>query len=70
MHRQIWGYKAEETIYLGVREQKRLNDTDLNYMQELSRIWRHLKVNTACLVLINYFCLLWDQYEAHAYYPW
>jgi hypothetical protein len=26
---QLWGYKVEEKLYLGVREQKRLNTTDL-----------------------------------------
>jgi hypothetical protein len=25
MHQQLWGYKVEEKLYLGVREQKRLN---------------------------------------------
>jgi hypothetical protein len=29
MHQQLWGYKVEEKLYLGVREQKRLNATDL-----------------------------------------
>jgi hypothetical protein len=27
MHQQFWGYKIEEKLYLGVREQKRLNTT-------------------------------------------
>jgi hypothetical protein len=30
MHQQIWGYKVEEKLYLGVREQKRLNTTGLD----------------------------------------
>jgi hypothetical protein len=30
MHQQLWGYKVEEKLYLGVREQKRLNTTDLD----------------------------------------
>jgi hypothetical protein len=30
MHQQLWGYKVEEKLYLGVREQKRLNTTALN----------------------------------------
>jgi hypothetical protein len=29
MHQQLWGYKVETKLYLGVREQKRLNTTDL-----------------------------------------
>jgi hypothetical protein len=29
MHQQLWGYKVEEKLYLGVREQKRQNTTDL-----------------------------------------
>jgi hypothetical protein len=30
-NRQLWGYKVEDKLYLGVREQKRLNTTDLDY---------------------------------------
>jgi hypothetical protein len=30
MYQQLWGYKVEEELYLGVREQKRLNTTDLD----------------------------------------
>jgi hypothetical protein len=30
MHQQLWGYKVEEKLYLGVREQKRLNTTALS----------------------------------------
>jgi hypothetical protein len=29
IHQQLWGYKVEEKLYLGVREQKRLNITVL-----------------------------------------
>jgi hypothetical protein len=29
MYQQLLGYKVEEKLYLGVREQKRLNTTDL-----------------------------------------
>jgi hypothetical protein len=29
MHQQLWGYKVEEKLYVGVREQKRLNITDV-----------------------------------------
>jgi hypothetical protein len=31
MYQQLWGYKVEEKLYLGVREQKRLNTTELVY---------------------------------------
>jgi hypothetical protein len=30
MHQQLWGYKVEEKLYLGVRERKRLNTTALD----------------------------------------
>jgi hypothetical protein len=29
MYLQLWGYKVEEKLYLGVRDQKRLNATGL-----------------------------------------
>jgi hypothetical protein len=29
MYQQLWGYKVEEKLYLGVREQKMLNITAL-----------------------------------------
>jgi hypothetical protein len=29
IHQQIWGYKVEEKLYLGVREQKRVNTSAL-----------------------------------------
>jgi hypothetical protein len=31
MYQQLWGYKVEEKLCLGVREQKKLNTTALNY---------------------------------------
>jgi hypothetical protein len=31
MHQQLWGYKVEEKLYLGVREQNTLNTTALTY---------------------------------------
>jgi hypothetical protein len=31
MHQQLWGYKVEEKIYLGVREIKRLNISALDH---------------------------------------
>jgi hypothetical protein len=38
MYQQLWGYRVEEKLYLGVREQKRLNTTDLGDKQH-SRWW-------------------------------
>jgi hypothetical protein len=35
MYLQLWGYKVEEKLYLGVREQKRLNTTALHAMKAL-----------------------------------
>jgi hypothetical protein len=29
MHQQLWGYKVEEKLYVGVREQKSLNTAAL-----------------------------------------
>jgi hypothetical protein len=29
MYQQLWGYKVEDKLYLGVSEQKRLNTTGL-----------------------------------------
>jgi hypothetical protein len=31
MHQQIWGYKVEEKLYVGVREQKSLTTAALRY---------------------------------------
>jgi hypothetical protein len=31
MYQQLWGYKVEEKLYLGVREQKRLNTTGIDH---------------------------------------
>jgi hypothetical protein len=35
MYQQLWGYKVEEKLYLGVHEQKRLNTTELTAYPEL-----------------------------------
>jgi hypothetical protein len=39
MYQQVWGYKVEDKLYLGAREQKRLNTTALkhsgNYMSHM-----------------------------------
>jgi hypothetical protein len=31
MHQQLWGYKVEEKLYVGVREQKSLNTWPISY---------------------------------------
>jgi hypothetical protein len=31
MYQQLWGYTVEEKLYLGVREQKRLNTTAVDH---------------------------------------
>jgi hypothetical protein len=36
MHQQLWGYKVEEKLYAGVREQKRLNTAGLNDLSTVS----------------------------------
>jgi hypothetical protein len=36
MYQQLWGYKVEEKLYLGVREQKRLNTTDIDNIPEVT----------------------------------
>jgi hypothetical protein len=32
MHQQLWGYKVEEKLYLGVHEQTRLNTTAIAHV--------------------------------------
>jgi hypothetical protein len=39
IHQQRSGYKVEEKLYLGVREQKRLNTTDLDYTPMTGKKW-------------------------------
>jgi hypothetical protein len=39
MHQQLWWYKVEKKLYVGVREQKRLNTTGLGHLErELNAI--------------------------------
>jgi hypothetical protein len=45
MHQQLWGYKVEEKLYVGVREQKRLNTTGLRlhqYTAYVSHVLEHV----------------------------
>jgi hypothetical protein len=37
MHQQLWGYKVEEDIYLGVREREGLIITAVSNIQEVQR---------------------------------
>jgi hypothetical protein len=37
IYQQLWGYKVEEKLYLGVREQKRLNATGLLCLKTLKQ---------------------------------
>ena len=36
MHQQLWGYKVEGKLYVGVREQKRLNTAGLEHCHKMS----------------------------------
>jgi hypothetical protein len=38
MYQQLWGYKVEEKLYLGVREQKSLKTTAPECMNENSEV--------------------------------
>jgi hypothetical protein len=43
MYQQLWGYKVEEKLYLGVREQERLNTTVLERKIKLALLVLRLK---------------------------
>jgi hypothetical protein len=45
MYQQLWGYKVEEKLYVGVREQKRLNTADLTCTQREVDLWKHVFVS-------------------------
>jgi hypothetical protein len=34
MHQQLWGYKVEDKLYVGVPEQKRLNTAGLEHRKK------------------------------------
>jgi hypothetical protein len=38
MYQQLWGYKVDEKLYLGVREQKRLNTTAIHHIPEKNHL--------------------------------
>jgi hypothetical protein len=67
MYQQLWGYKVEEKLYLGVREQKRLNTTglgDLPYIgyyvfddylgREFELLIQGFVPGTICVVSVKY----------------
>jgi hypothetical protein len=50
MHQQLWGYKVEEKLYVGVREQKKLNTAaldraNLNHCTKSTNPLRHNVTN-------------------------
>jgi hypothetical protein len=55
MYQQLWGYKVEEKLYLGVREQKSLNTTALmdTFRTRLVNTVRTETVNLAIFHLIT-----------------
>jgi hypothetical protein len=38
MHQQLWGYKVEEKLYVGVGEQKRFNTAAIDYRLQATGI--------------------------------
>jgi hypothetical protein len=54
MHQQLWGYKVEEKLYVGVREQKRLNTAGLEDCSMNLAILLH-----ACLARIQLQLIPW-----------
>jgi hypothetical protein len=60
MYQQLWGYKVEEKLYLGVREQKRLNTTGLKDAKTDRYdpvTLKHIRYRFHSLVLISVFTL-------------
>jgi hypothetical protein len=57
MHQQLWGYKVEEKLYVGVREQKRLNTTALkrNGLQEVQNLTSCCAGHVCCLQVNKLF---------------
>jgi hypothetical protein len=41
MYQQLWGYKVEEKLYLGLREQKRLNTTGIEVLIKAKAVPQH-----------------------------
>jgi hypothetical protein len=57
IHQPVWGYKVEEKLYLGVREQKMLNTTGL-VSKEVWNLDQHFthQYDTQPEVLFEYCC--------------
>jgi hypothetical protein len=61
MHQQLWGYEVEEKLYLGVREQKRLNTNDVkDTVSQLQLLEKHIfivyELNAATLMAYITIC--------------
>jgi hypothetical protein len=85
MYQQLWGYKVEEKLYLGVREQKRLNTTALGYWKVSARwvpkeLTEHHKAQQMGVSLNNLLCyqedlafldkiVTWDETWVHHITP-
>jgi hypothetical protein len=50
MYQQLWGYKVEEKLYLGVREQKRLNTTAI---ANVGQMFRYLEQHWVFITLLR-----------------
>jgi hypothetical protein len=64
MHQQLWGYKVEEKLDVGVREQKTLNTAGLvcipkgkGKQGDLSGTYINRTIHTTA-ASTNYYCLL------------
>jgi hypothetical protein len=69
MHRQLWGYKVEEKLYLGVSEQKRLNTAGLGNpgSQNILCISANVKtINSLFPLSLIYLSMLCRQHDAGA----
>jgi hypothetical protein len=55
MYQQLWGYKVEEKLYLGVREQRRLNTTD----DQIYVHWHTSVVDYCTFVLFYWYQFIW-----------
>jgi hypothetical protein len=64
MHQQVWGYKVEEKLYVGVREHKTLNTTGDNYVMArgfVSLLHAGSAVDTDVQLILVRFCVPADQ---------
>jgi hypothetical protein len=69
MHQQLWGYKVEEKLYLGVREQKRLNTTALEVNSHYKQHVLHaLELTVHRQLLIFLFSLFFSFLSSSLFY--